>query len=135
MGARTTVESNICTRCADELNEARRSKNISKTAALLNRSNRFHTPFHLPKRFGSAREVMMQRFQKQPIVTDPGAASRQRRAGNTATAACQSSSVIVVDMPTLRISRQSINHIESQRGILNHAPESIRLHGPGEHHG
>ena len=72
--ARTTVESNICTRCADELNEARWSKNISKTAALLNRSNRFHTLFHLPKRFGSARQVMMQRFQKQPIVTALGAA-------------------------------------------------------------
>jgi hypothetical protein len=40
-----------------------------------------------------------------------------------------------VDMPTLRISRQSINHIESQRGILNHVPESIRPHGLGEHHG
>ena len=52
----------------------------SKTAALLNRSNRFHTLFHLPKRFGSARQVMMQRFQKQPIVTALGAASRQRRA-------------------------------------------------------
>jgi len=69
MGALTTVESNNRTRCVDELNEARRSKNISKTAALLNRSNCFHTPFHLPKRFGSAREVMMQRIQKQPIVT------------------------------------------------------------------
>ena len=37
------------TRCADELNEARWSQNISKTAAFLNRSNRFHTLFHLPK--------------------------------------------------------------------------------------
>jgi hypothetical protein len=34
------------TRCADELNEARWSQNISKTAAFLNRSNRFHTLFH-----------------------------------------------------------------------------------------
>jgi hypothetical protein len=68
------------TRCADELNEARWSQNISKTAAFLNRSNRFHTLFHLPKRFGSARQVMMQRFQKQPILTALGAASRQRRA-------------------------------------------------------
>jgi hypothetical protein len=37
---------------------------------------------------------------------------------NTATAACQSSSVIVVDMLTLRISRQSMNHVESQRGTF-----------------
>jgi hypothetical protein len=47
---------------------------------LLNRSSRFHTLFHLPKRFGSARQVLMQRFQKQPIVTALGAASPQRRA-------------------------------------------------------
>ena len=57
--ARTTVESNICTKCADELNEARWSKNISNTPALLNRLNLFHTLFHLPKRFGSARQVML----------------------------------------------------------------------------
>jgi hypothetical protein len=40
-----------------------------------------------------------------------------------------------VEMPTFRIGRQFINHIESRRGILNHEPESIRPHGPGEHHG
>ncbi len=34
----------------------------------------------VPQRFGSARQVMMQRFQKQPIVTALGTASRQRRA-------------------------------------------------------
>jgi len=37
---------------------------MSKTVALLNRSNHFHTLFHLPKRYGSTRQVMMQRFQK-----------------------------------------------------------------------
>nr|WP_246251836.1 hypothetical protein [Mesorhizobium camelthorni] len=57
--ARTTVESNICTRCADELSAARWSKKVSKTQALLSRSNRFHTLFHLPKRSGSARQVML----------------------------------------------------------------------------
>jgi len=41
----------------------------------------------------------------------------------TLTAACRSSSVIVVDMPTLRTIWQSItNHIESQHGTLNHVP-------------
>src|SRR5208282_1380952 len=74
------------------------------------------------KRFGSARQVMMQRFQKQPIVTALGAASRQRRAEHR-NRHLQSSSVIVVDMPTLQISRQSMNHIESQRGTLNHVPK------------
>jgi hypothetical protein len=109
--ARSTVESNICTRCADELNEARWSKNVSKTAALLNRSNRFHTLFHLPKRFGSARQVMMQRFQKQQIVTALGAASRQRRAEHRNRRQpiqfrhCRGHAA-------LRISRQSMNHIE-----------------------
>jgi hypothetical protein len=51
---------------------------ISKTAAFLNHSNRFHTLFHLPKRVGGARQAMMQRFQKQPIIYL--GASRQQRA-------------------------------------------------------
>lgn len=57
--ARTTVESNICTKWADEERLARCSKNSSKTPPLLKRSNRFHTLFHLPKRSGSARHVML----------------------------------------------------------------------------
>jgi hypothetical protein len=58
---------------------------------------------------------MMQCFQKQPIVT-LGAASRQRHAERSSSRHCRGHA----DRP-----RQSINHIESQRGILNHVPESI----------
>jgi hypothetical protein len=57
--ARTTVESNICTKWADDERLARCSKNISKTPLLLKRSNRFHMLSHLPKRSGSARHVML----------------------------------------------------------------------------
>lgn len=57
--ARTTVLSNICTRWADDDSEARWSKKVSNTSALLYRSNRFQTLFHLPKRSGSARQVML----------------------------------------------------------------------------
>src|SRR5690606_8261306 len=41
--ARTMVLSNICTRWAEADSEARWSKKISNTPALLNRSNRFHS--------------------------------------------------------------------------------------------
>lgn len=44
---------------AEADSEARWSKKISNTPALLNRSNRFHTLFHLPKRSGSARQLML----------------------------------------------------------------------------
>ena len=57
--ARTTVESNIWMRPAVALRLARESKNASKTPALLKRSKRFQTLFHLPKRSGSARQVML----------------------------------------------------------------------------
>lgn len=57
--ARTTVLSNICTRCAEDESEARWSKKVSNTSALLSLSKRFHTLFHLPKRSGSARQVML----------------------------------------------------------------------------
>ena len=57
--ARTTVESNIWMRRAVVLRLARESKNASKTPALLKRSKRFQTLFHLPKRSGSARQVML----------------------------------------------------------------------------
>jgi hypothetical protein len=53
--ARTTVESNIWIRCADELMDASVSKNASNTPALLNRSKRFQTLFQLPNRSGRAR--------------------------------------------------------------------------------
>ena len=53
--ARTTVESNIWIRCADELIEASVSKKASKTPALLKRSNLFQTLPHFPKPSGSAR--------------------------------------------------------------------------------
>ena len=51
--------SNICTRCAEDESEARWSKKVSNTPALLSLSKRFHTLFHLPKRSGSARQVML----------------------------------------------------------------------------
>src|SRR5262245_56266689 len=57
--ARTTVESNIATRCAVSLIAASASKKASKVPARLNRQNRFQTLFHSPKRFGSARQVML----------------------------------------------------------------------------
>ena len=43
--ARTTVESNICTRCAVSLMAASASKKASKVPDWLNRQNRFHTLF------------------------------------------------------------------------------------------
>ena len=54
--ARTTVESNICTRSAVLLNEANVSKNISKMPDWLRRQYRFQTLFQLPKRSGKARQ-------------------------------------------------------------------------------
>ena len=53
--ARTTVESNIWMRCADELIDASASKKASNTPALLKRSKRFQTLFQLPNRSGRAR--------------------------------------------------------------------------------
>ena len=46
--ARTTVESNIWIRCADELMEASVSKKASNTPALLKRASRFYTLFQCP---------------------------------------------------------------------------------------
>jgi hypothetical protein len=43
--ARTTVASNICTRCAVRLIPASASKKASNTPARLNRQKRFQTPF------------------------------------------------------------------------------------------
>lgn len=57
--ARTTVESNICTRWADLLKDAKVSKNNSKTPDWLSRQNRFHTLFQLPNRSGKARHVTL----------------------------------------------------------------------------
>src|SRR5690606_11098705 len=57
--ARTMVLSNICTRWAEADSDATWSKKISNTPALPNRSNRFYTLFHLPKRSGSARQLML----------------------------------------------------------------------------
>ena len=57
--ARTTVESNICTRCAVALSEARASKNASNTPERLSRQNRFQTLFQLPNSPGSARQVTL----------------------------------------------------------------------------
>ncbi len=53
--ARTTVESNIWIRWADELMEASVSKKASNTPALLRRSKRFQTLFQAPNRSGRAR--------------------------------------------------------------------------------
>lgn len=57
--ARTTVESNICTRPADPLVAASASKKASKTPLRLSRQNRFQTLFHSPNSAGSARHVML----------------------------------------------------------------------------
>jgi len=53
------VEPNIWTRCAEDDSEARWSKKVSNTPALLNRSKRLQTLFHLPNRSGSARQEML----------------------------------------------------------------------------
>ena len=57
--ARTTVESNICTRCAVRLNPASASKKASNTPAWLRRQKRFHTLFQGPNSTGKARQVML----------------------------------------------------------------------------
>ena len=57
--ARTTVESNICTKCAVSLIAASASKKASKVPDRLNRQNRFHTLFQCPNFSGSARQVML----------------------------------------------------------------------------
>ena len=57
--ARTTVESNICTRCAVWLIPASASKKASNTPVWLKRQNRFQTEFQLPNSGGRARQVML----------------------------------------------------------------------------
>ncbi len=57
--ARTTVESNICTRSAVSLNAANASKKASKVPDRLKRQNRFQTLFQCPNFYGSARQVML----------------------------------------------------------------------------
>jgi hypothetical protein len=57
--ARTTVESNICTRWAVWLRAARASKKASNTPARLRRQKRFQTEFQEPNSAGSARQVML----------------------------------------------------------------------------
>jgi hypothetical protein len=57
--ARTTVESNICAKCAVSLIAARASKKASKVPARLNRQNRFQTLFQGPNRSGRARQEML----------------------------------------------------------------------------
>jgi hypothetical protein len=57
--ARTTVESNICTRWAASLIPASASKKASNVPDWLNRQNRFHTLFQGPNLAGSARHVML----------------------------------------------------------------------------
>jgi hypothetical protein len=53
--ARTTVLSNIWTRCAVSLASASAWKNASNTPLRLKRENRFQTLFHLPNSVGKAR--------------------------------------------------------------------------------
>ncbi len=53
--ARTTVLSNIWTRCAVSLASASAWKNASNTPLRLKRENRFQTLFHLPNSAGNAR--------------------------------------------------------------------------------
>jgi hypothetical protein len=57
--ARTTVLSNIWTKCADGLRLAKASKNASNTPARLSRQKRFQTLFQFPNSVGSARHVML----------------------------------------------------------------------------
>ena len=57
--ARTTVLSNICTRCAVLLVSANSWWNASKTPERLSRQNRFQTLFHLPNSAGKALHVML----------------------------------------------------------------------------
>ena len=57
--ARTTLESNICTRCAVSLIAARASKKASKVPDRLKRQNRFQTLFQCPNFSGRARQVML----------------------------------------------------------------------------
>ncbi len=57
--ARTTVESNICTKCAVSLIAARASKKASKVPDRLKRQNRFHTLFQCPNFSGRARQVIL----------------------------------------------------------------------------
>jgi hypothetical protein len=57
--ARTTVESNIWTRCAVRLRPASASKNASNTPARLRRQKRFQIEFQFPNSAGSARQVML----------------------------------------------------------------------------
>jgi hypothetical protein len=57
--ARTTVLSNICTRCAVGLICANAWKNASNTPDRLSRQKRFQTLFQPPNSVGSARQVML----------------------------------------------------------------------------
>jgi len=57
--ARTTVLSNICTKCAVWLVSARSWKNASNTPERLSRQNRFQTLFQLPNSAGRARQVIL----------------------------------------------------------------------------
>ena len=57
--ARTTVLSNICTRCAVGLSPASAWKKASNTPVRLSRQKRFQTLFQLPNSAGRARQVML----------------------------------------------------------------------------
>ena len=57
--ARTTVESNICTRCALRLIAASASKKASNTPTRLKRQKRYQTLFQRPYSAGSARQVIL----------------------------------------------------------------------------
>ena len=56
---RTTVLSNICTKCEVWLVSARSWKNASKVPDRLSRQNRFQTLFQLPYSLGNARQLML----------------------------------------------------------------------------
>ena len=57
--ARTTVESNICTRWADSLVAVSASKKASNTPPWLKRQKRFQTEFQFPNSAGKALQVML----------------------------------------------------------------------------
>lgn len=104
--ARTTVLSNICTRCADGLRPASAWKNASNTPLRLSREKRFHTLFQCPYPAGRARQVMLWTAKwcmasKKSRSSRPLSPRRERQPRNTSSTSAQSRSVIPVSMVAL----------------------------------
>ena len=104
--ARTTVLSNICTRCAVGLISASAWKNASNTPDRLNRENRFHTLFQEPYSVGRARQVMLCTVKwcmarRNSRSSRPLSPLRDRQPRNTSSTTAQSRSVIPVSKSAL----------------------------------